>query len=347
MRFIDHVYIDSKDTGGSTVLGANLFGAQRRFLDCIFDGLAEDIHDFKILKSRQLGITTLSRALSLFWLGMHPGLKGAMVFDTNPHRDEARNEFVTMLKNLPSHLGFPTLVKDGRDLLALSNGSTFVFLSAGVRQSKASGTLGRSSGLNFTHSSEICSWQNEEGVASFRNSLSEKFPNRLYIWESTARGFNQWYRMWLEAKADNLNQKTCFIGWWAKDSQVIAKGTPTFQRYGMEPPTEAEQERIDEVFRLYGHRISQEQLAWIRRKTNPTMGAEGAEETGAAELEEIMGQEQPWVESDAFLQTGTNFFPNERLTEIVKSDVTHKYQAYAFSYGSDFLSCDWTKAERL
>ncbi len=344
MNFIKHVYIDSRDTGGRTALGDQLFGAQKRFLDCIFDGLANDIHDFKILKSRQLGITTLSRALSLFWLGMHPGLKGAMVFDTNPHRDEARNEFVSMLKNLPDHLGFPKLVKDGRDLMSLSNGSTFVFLSAGVKKSKASGTLGRSSGLNFVAASEMCSWENEEGVVSFRNSLSENFPNRLFIWESTARGFNQWYRMWLEAKSDTLNQRTCFIGWWAKESQVIARGTPMFEKYGKDVPTEEELLKIHDVENLYGHKITQEQLAWIRRKTNPTQNAEGSEETGASELEELMGQEQPWTESDAFLQSGSTFFSSDRLTDITKKDVSAKFQAYYFAQGSDFLNSDWQSA---
>lgn len=344
MNFIKYVSIDSKDKGGGTVLGEKLYGAQLRFLDCIFEGLAEDIHDFKILKSRQLGITTLSRALSLFWLGMHAGLKGAMVFDTNTHRDEARNEFVTMLKNLPEHLGFPKLVKDGRDLLSLSNGSTFVFLSAGVRTSKSSGTLGRSSGLNFVAASEMCSWQNEEGVVSFRNSLSETFHNRLYIWESTARGFNQWYRMWLEAKADTLNQKTCFIGWWAKESQAIARGTPMFEKYGKELPTEEEALKISEVQRLYGHKITQEQLAWIRRKTNPTQNAEGSEETGSDILEELMGQEQPWVENDSFLQTGSTFFSNDRLTEITKKDASSKFDAYYFAQGSDFTNSEWYPA---
>lgn len=344
MNFLQHVKIDSKETGGDTVLGDHIYGAQKRFLDCIFEGLAEDIHDFKILKSRQLGITTVSRALTLFWLGMHPGLKGSMVFDTISHRDEARNEFVTMLKNLPDHLKFPKLVKDGRDLLSLTNGSTFVFLSAGVRKSKASGTLGRSSGLNFVHASEMCSWENEEGVVSFRNSLSENFANRLYIWESTARGFNQWYRMWQEAKNDNLNQKTCFIGWWAKDSQQIQRGTPMFAKYGEEPPTPEELAKMQEVEQRYGHKITQEQLAWYRRKSRPVQ-KEG-DDDGDDTVEELMQQEQPWTEDDAFLQSGSTFFSGEKLTHISKYDVSDKYKSYWFSQGSEFIDCDWHPSAR-
>lgn len=344
MNFIKYVKINSKENG-EMILGDHVYEAQKRFLDCVFEGLAEDIHDFKIVKSRQLGITTMSRALSLFWLGMHSGLRGTMVFDTITHRDEARNEFVTMLKDLPEHLNFPKLVKDGRDLLSLTNGSTFTFLSAGVRKSKAAGTLGRSSGLNFGHMSEICSWDNEEGVVSFRNSLSENFANRLYIWESTARGFNQWYRIVQEAQNDNLSQKVCFIGWWAKESQKIPRGTPMFVRYGDAPATPEELKKIQEVEQLYGHKVTQEQLAWFRRKSNPAQGGENAEDDDTA-AEELMQQEQPWTMEECFLQTGSTFFSGEKLTYISKNDVSDKYQSYYFSQGSEFIDSDWLPSYR-
>ena len=66
-------------------------------LDAVFDGLSEDIHDFKILKSRQLGISTISRALIIFWLGVHRGMQGAMIFDTESHKEEAREEIEQMI----------------------------------------------------------------------------------------------------------------------------------------------------------------------------------------------------------------------------------------------------------
>ena len=106
MNFRKYVTINSKEEG-QILLGDKMYGSQRMFLDCVFDGLSRGIHDFKVLKSRQVGITTETRALSLFWLGMHAGLKGTLVFDDAPHLNEARNEFVTMMDNLPPHLDFP------------------------------------------------------------------------------------------------------------------------------------------------------------------------------------------------------------------------------------------------
>lgn len=337
-EFLKHVRINSKETGGDTVLADHIYEAQRRFLDCIWEGLSRDIHTFNFLKSRQLGISTISRALSVFWLGMHKGLQGAMVFDTQAHREESRKEIMEMINNLPRSLGFPTIRKDSRDLLILSNDSTLRFLNAGVRKSKAGGTLGRSSGLNFAHLSELCSFENEEGMVSFENALSETYPDRLIIKESTARGFGYWYRVWMKAKADTTNQMTCFIGWWAKETQSIAKDHPAYQKYGLDLPTEAEAQMIKDVEELYDHRITEEQLAWYRRKTNPLM--EGEDDKDGVE-DETVRQEQPSTEQESFLKSGSTFFPPDSLTKPAKETATDKFKGYQFFNGTNFLECDW------
>lgn len=340
INFLNYVKINSKETGGGTILGDHIYGAQKRFLDCIFDGLSEDIHDFKILKSRQLGLSTISRALSVFWLGMHPGLQGAMVFDTFAHRDEARAEIMDMIRELPEKLKFPKIEKDSRDFLRLSNGSALRFLNAGIRKSRMAGTLGRSSGLNFVHCSEMCSWDNDEGLISFINALSETYPDRLYLWESTARGFNNWFHMWEEAKADTLNQRTCFIGWWAKEIQMIPKDSPAFRRYGDPPPSHEEKSRIDVVLQRYGYRVTPEQLAWYRRKSNPLFGAKEGEHEDE-KIDELVLQEQPWDENEAWLQSGSSFFPGERLTQLSLNNASDKYKGYDFITGQNFLHCDF------
>src|SRR5215469_11277899 len=100
-EFLNYVSINSKENG-NIVLGEHLYPAQTRFLDQVFEGLAEDKHDIKHLKSRQLGVSTITRALSLFWLGVHSGLKGYMVMDTDQHKEEARLEILGMIDMLPA-----------------------------------------------------------------------------------------------------------------------------------------------------------------------------------------------------------------------------------------------------
>lgn len=331
--FTSQIKFASKETGGDTVLAANRYQSQRWFLRAIWDGLAEDIHDFKFLKSRQLGCTTEARALGTFWLGIHDGMRGAMVFDTDSHKEEARLEIEMMIQGLPRSVKFPRIRTLNRYMMTLENGSLIRFMSAGVRTSKSSGVLGRSSGINLLLASELCSWENPEGVTALKQSLAEYAENRLYIWESTPRGFNDWQEMWQEALGDELNQRATFLGWWLKDTQRIERGSPMWEAYGSGEPTEEEKKRIWEVKRRYGFEVSREQLAWYRRKMDP------AREREPGDAEDTMAlQEQAWTEDEAFFATGSTFFDATKLSERMAEAVPHKYQAFRFWPGTDFFT---------
>lgn len=714
-EFLGYLRINSKEKGGDYRIADGLYEAQYRFLDTIFDGLAEDIHDFKCLKSRQLGMSTISRALVIFWLGMHRGMQGAMIFDTESHKEEAREEIEQMIQSLEPDLGFPRILKLNRYNLSLSNNSRLRFMAAGTRTTKSSGVLGRSSGINLVHAcmapgtpvlvadgrvvpieqvgigekvvthagaaakvianvgrandrgpmihitpwlgsgvlmtgdhkiptqrgllparevkktdllimpvrqitcdrtlgflpatpsrpqhggsvaaaagaeivfdeefgfaigyylaegsityqrrdeqyynfpsgivfsrhrnevayadraiaailpyttghrstknrphnlttvenvygsalarwiddnfggqdrkhipdevftwgrefccgllagllsgdgskklcrltggytinrvnlvstrasiamqardlaaalgygwasvrsrpagryygrnckeiwsvdwcgqagadlrqliglpifpvrrwiekykiehdrvlikirsiesgidvptmwdlsvdhpdhtfrtpwmavsnSEMCSWENEEGVVALTNALSRTYPDRLYIWESTARGFNAWHDMWETAKKDDLNQRTLFTTWYHKDDQRIPRGTAKFERYGTDPPSEREVERIELVREMYDYEIDPEQLAWYRELTDPSREADGDEPEDSYQL-----QDQPWVEEDAFQQTGATFFEGSKLRERMVAATQKKFSSYKFVPGTDFVTTE-------
>lgn len=338
--FLAHVRINSKEKGGEYPIINGIYEAQRRMLRTVFDGLADDIHDFKILKSRQLGVTTVTRTLIIFWLGVHRGMQGAMIFDTNAHLEEARQEIIDMITSLPLQLKFPTITGDNRYGLRLSNGSRLRLMAAGVRASRSAGVLGRSSGINLIAASEMCSWENEEGVTSLKNALSKNYPDRLYIWESTARGFNTWHSMWQEALKDDLNQRTCFIGWWAKDDQRIPRGTQKFERYGRDPPNESERTRIELVESLYGFQVDQEQLAWYRELTDPNKEMDDDDPEDAYLL-----QDQPWTEDEAFQQSGSTFFQASRLTELSVKAASKKAQNFKFWAGDSIVTSDITHSK--
>ena len=337
-QFLDHVYINSKDLGGNTCLGRHVYRAQKLLFRRICDGLRKGKHNFFVLKSRQLGVSTFSRALSVFWLGMHDGLEGAIVFDTDSNRNKARREIEAMIRGLPAALKFPKITLSNRDGLTLDNGSTIQFLSAGVGGSRSSGGLGRSSGLSYGHMSEMCSWTNAEGVESLKNAFSDINPDRFYIWESTARGWGLWSDMWEEARLDENHSECIFLGWWSKDSQKIDRDDPDFEVYGSTPPTDRELERIKDVFERYGHQITPEQLAWIRRKMDPAAKAEGDADADY-EGNEIRLQEQPWVEEDAFQMTAATFFEPTKLAEMAHKHVSNKYKTYAYTTGIEFTDC--------
>jgi hypothetical protein len=240
-----------------------------------------------------------------------------------------------MIDSLPPKLKFPRVRRQNRSLIELENRTIINLASAGVKAGKSSGTLGRSSGINFVHASEMCSWDNTEGLEAFINALAQDFPNRLYIWESTARGPNIWKQMWEEALQDPTHQRCVFSGWWSKDNQIIKDGTFDFEKYGEQPPSDVEAKKILEVKKRYGWQVTQEQLAWVRRKMDPTAKAEGdapAEFSGTT----LKIQEQPWTEDDAFQMTGSIFFQPENLTEVANKFSSGKFKTYSYSYGTEF-----------
>lgn len=340
--FLNRCFVNSKDYG-RICLGERLYFGQRYAITQIFDALEADIHDIYILKARQLGISTVFRALIVFMLGIHKGLKGAIVFDTDNNKSNARTELETIINDLPRSLKFPKIKSNNRAGLTLESDSQVLFMSAGVKKSKSSGTLGRSVGLSTSHCSEMCSWDNVEGLRSFKESLSDINPDRLYLWESTARGFNEWFAMWGDARKDTAHCLCIFLGWWAKDTQRIEKTDADFDAYGVTPPSEKEAEKIRRVKQLYNVDISVEQLAWYRRKVDPTAQAEGDAD---AEFEgnTIQVQEQPWTEDEAFQQTGAIFFSSEKLTEVTNRDVSPNFKSYFYSVGTEFIDTHIIKA---
>lgn len=179
-----------------------------------------------------------------------------------------------------------------------------------------------------------CSWENEEGIKSLRSSISHANPNRLYVWESTARGPNAWKDMWDEAKDDDLNQATVFIGWWARLDQRLKQGTQQFERYGLDPPNEEERRRIDLVEKMYGFHVDQEQLAWYRYFSDPSQDKESGD--APTKDDGYVQQDQPWTEDEAFILTGSSFFNHQKLTNLQNTTVSRQFQAYRFEPGIDF-----------
>src|SRR5262245_52693285 len=338
--------VNSRDHGPIN-LGENLYDAQVRFFTSVFDGLESDKHSFYCLKSRQLGMSTGVRALSVFYLGMHDGMTGALVMDTTQNRATGRREIVQMIQDLPRSIGFPRIKSDNRDELVLTNGTVIRFMAAGVKKTKSSGVLGRSLGLSMCHLSEICSYENDEGLVAFRESLSDIHPDRLYIYESTARGPNQWQDLWNDARSDPEHCVNVFLGWWSKNSQVIEKTDPDYEIYGFNAPSEKEKQKIAAVRQRYGHDITDEQLAWIRRKMDPSQSMGDVDVDDAQPDNLYRRQEQAWTEDDAFLLTGSVFFAPEDISECWSRHGRKDHQNYMFVCGGEFIDTKVFKAPNI
>ncbi len=306
-----------------------LMGSQIEFMDQVFGpkGIAGGIHEFVALKGRQMGISTISVAIDLFWLFMHPATQGAIITHNDEGRDNFRHIMTRYLENLPaSHkIGIRT---HNRYQLVLSNGSVVNYLVAGT---KKGGTLGRGLGLNFIHATECSSWGDQEGLQSLLASLAEKNPERLYIFESTARGRNMFFEMY-DSASEIETRHAFFLGWWLKEDYAYARGSPVFERYWDGQLTETEQERCQKVKDQHGHIITPEQIAWYR-----------LQEKKAVSLD-LLQQEFPWTADEAFIQSGRSFFPNRILMDSHDLARKKKFMAFRYSLGEDFFA---TNMEQL
>ena len=337
--FLSHVKIYSKDEIGETLI--QLLGSQRRFLNEIFEGLERDIHFFVILKARQLGISTVTRVLILFWAFMHPGLRIALVYDNEANKEEARRELRNILDHLPPSHRIPVR-DDNKDFMEFGNDARIALLVAGMRKSKTSGGLGRSRGINCVGATEVSSWGDVDGLRSFERSLSDKHENRLYIWESTARGPNIFKTIWDEAVADDITKKAIFIGWWAHEGYSVAADSPLFARYGFAPSVD-EQKKIDEVSARYGHEVTIEQLAWYRHQHDPNVDHSDDERAG----QDIIQQELPWTEDEAFLRSGDLFFLPEKIFSLQTAAKAVRPVGYRYDMTDDFFETRIDQAPNL
>lgn len=323
MEFLGHLKITSKETGTGPIVP---YTAQLIALEQICDGLDEGLHYHVCLKARQLGISTLLMALDLFWLTMNPGLQGAIIADTADNVEAFRNTITQMIDNLPA--GFRIKVKrHNRNALILANGSQLQYLSAGVKRNSG---LGRSRAFNFAHCSEMCKWGDMTGLDALIRALAEEHPARLYVFESTALGFNMFNDMWEEAK-ESPSQKAFFIGWWAKHTYRLKEGTREFETWwGKSPePTTEEAMKAQLVKDLYGWDVTPEQFAWYRKQS-----FQRSAQTLASEL--------PWTEHEAFQATGSPYFSLARVTQdmgaikAAQSEGAGGFTGYAYEFGDRF-----------
>ena len=327
LKFCSVITINSKNHG-RVPLRVN--GAQRRFLTELHGALEKDIHHAVCLKSRQLGMSTILLALDLFYLFMFPGLQGALIYDTAKNTQQARLLLTDMLSSLPDEWAIPVELHN-RDALVLANGSSLQYMSAG--KGKNSG-LGRSRALNFVHASESSSWGDQDGIDSLKAAMSDNHPDRLYIFESTALGYNVFFDLWQEAKNDP-SKVAIFLGWWTLDDYTISRDDPLFAHYWLADPelSEEEAETQHAVAEQYGHDITPEQWAWYRYKTG-------------GELTPSLLQEYPSTEIQAFQSSGHAYFPNQRIN----ADLAFLYQAgpkagflgFKYTFGRVFnqLKCE-------
>lgn len=318
--FMRALRIDSKEKG-LTSLGECLLGSQQYLLDKMREGMQEGVREFVTLKARQLGISTITLAMDLYWVFNHQALPAAIVTQDEAAREGFRTTLALYRSGLPEEYTREAL-DDNRNQTVFDNGSRIRFLVAGTRaRASGSSNLGRSGALVLCHATEVAFWGDASGVDALRASFAHTNPHRLYHWESTANGDGNWFKdMWDDAKKSKAVAAN-FVSWWANDYYGLFHDQRLFNHYwGQNGRMTRDEERITrEVARRYGYQINEYQWAWYRY-----MAAEKITD------EAQMAQEFPHLEEHAFIATGSAFFSPTSLTEARREAHTYRKGATYF-----------------
>src|SRR4029077_15837880 len=306
-RFSKALRIDSKERGLLS-LGDNLLGTQHRLIEQITLGFQEGVREFVTLKCRQIGCSTLSLALDMYWIFKYKGMNGALVTHDDGARDQFRTAMELYYSGLPDEWTREVLTHN-RNQLVLETGSKLQYRVAGTTQRRGSSKLGRAGALALCHATECAFWGDPTSVQSLRSSFAEVNPIRFYHWESTANGVgNLFHEMWLDAKK-SISVRPIFISFWANELYRAERGQEVFDTYWGKSGrlTADERDWVGEVKALYGVVIEPEQVAWYR-----WMGAEKLTD------ELMLAQEFPPTEERAFIATGSSFFKALDISKALK-----------------------------
>lgn len=252
-----------------------------------------------VLKSRQLGISVLSCAYSI-WLAIRfPNTSCLLMAHSLDGADGIFTKLKQLYGSIPKAIR-PRLINNNRKELKLDNGSRITVISCGTKES-ARGTT-----LRFVHVSEaaFCNENIDKQILAIEQCLT---PNGQIIVESTANGFNFFSEMYSKAAQGESMYKPFFFGW-VDDKLMFADEYKQFaERYiALNGALPAIDELDDAELALYHRGATIEQIVWRRLKISNSSEAQFA-------------QEFPSTPHEAFITTGDNVFDNKKVQERIEN----------------------------
>lgn len=327
LRFCERLTIESKDVG---VVPLILNGPQRYAVEEIFWGFSCGLHDFVILKARQLGLSTLLWAFDLFWLTKF-SLQGMYIADDEPNKEIHRDIIGKMYVSLPNrwkrgpfraHNRLETTWNDAPTWPA----SRLMWAFANKRQE---GQLGRSRGANYIHAEELDSWTDEHAMSALEATRSAVHPRRAYFWVGTGQGYSTLYQMWEQAEGARTS-KQIFIAFWRNEHyRITREQRALWAAYGQPSVEPNEREWAEEVYRRYKVKVTKEYLAWWRFTLREGKGILGDEAK--------MMQEYPWLPEQAFQAAGSQFLQGVTCMKLrMAARLAPTPKTYRYEWGATF-----------
>lgn len=250
-----------------------------------------------VLKSRQLGITTVSCCLSLFYAITQPNSHCMLISFSLDSANAIFDKLKQIWDSIPNAIK-PKEMANNRSYLKFDNGSKVTVCTMGSKE------LARGSSLKFVHISEIAFMK--EGLVSKQLLAIEQalLPDGKIILESTANGLNEFSNMWEKAEQGESLYKPFFFSW--IDDKIMFKDEykQFATRYKGIYGKSLEQNELEPIEQSYlDMGATLEQLMWRRLKI-------------ANSTEMQFRQEYPASPIEAFITSGNNIFNVEKVQQL-------------------------------
>lgn len=234
-----------------------------------------------ILKSRQIGFTTVIRAYC-YKRSIEQSLRSISLAHDDKTTQKMRRMEKIYYEYMPPVLGI-TRTQDNAAITSYSNMSEVTLATAGSKEGGRGGTY------NLFHGSEIAFWPNAAFIIS--GAMQGVPKDGEVVFESTPNGAQGlFYEEVQKAKTGESEYTLHFYPWWWDDEYALPLKGGECLIY-----TSVEKALVDK------HGLTPEQIKWRRRKIA---------EPGMSDL---FAQEYPEDPETCFLTSGDSAFPNVHL----------------------------------
>lgn len=248
-----------------------------------------------ILKGRQQGFTTFITSYQLALTITRFNCEGLTLADKSSNTEAIfQNKAKFTYNRLPNILKPTEKYNSKRQLL-------FEKLNSSWSIDTATKEVGRSRTINFFHGSECAFWK--DGISSIQASLGETFTkNAIKIYESTANGFNDYREMW--KSGEHIN---CFYQWWKTKEYRLNFETKNMKTKFLNDINRYNGEWIYDRLRWLRdvQKLDEKQLYWYFKKFKGYID------------KELIKQEYPCTEDEAFISSGRCFFDVENIIKRI------------------------------
>ena len=249
-----------------------------------------------VLKSRQLGITSVACALSLYYCHTEKNITCLLMSYSMESARGIFEKLKSLWQELPDCIRLQELTNN-RGELKFSNGSRIIVSTCGTKD------VARGLTLRYAHLSEYAFFQDDRAKKNLLALEQALRPDGVIVIESTANGFNGFSDLWTKAEQGENLYTPHFYGW-IDDKIMFAVEQEQFckkwkARHGKLPTAD---DLDAEEKALFERGATIKQIVWRRLKIANSSADE-------------FKQEFPSTPLEAFLTTGQNVFD----TKIIKS----------------------------